>query len=196
MKIYEKILNVRKAIKDSDVKKAGRNDYGNYDYFTPEQIDHLTFKECENQGIFNKYQLIRTELGLIARMEVIDLESGEKEVFELATDIPQITATNISQQLGGAMTYSKRYLLMNIYDITDSNLDFDAQKPQGKSQSKPKQETNDLPWLNKFNKAGDVLPAYTKVIDKAKEQGKKMEDLLKFYKISRPVRDELKKDLS
>jgi hypothetical protein len=56
----------------------------------------------------------------------------------MASDIPSIKATNISQQLGGAMTYTKRYMLMNAFDIVDNNLDFDNTKNTEKTQ--PKEE--------------------------------------------------------
>lgn len=144
MKVLNKIHNARQIIKKSDLKKAGRNDFSKYDYFTPEQVDKLVTDACTEVKLFNKYQLVRTDLGLVARVEVFDLESDEKETFELATDIPEIKATNIAQQLGGAVTYSKRYLLMSIYDITENALDFDSQKPQ------PKKEYKDdgKAWLN------------------------------------------------
>lgn len=139
--IYQKIMNVRSAIKSTTIKKEGRNTYSNYDYFTPGQIDSITFDECKKEGLFNKYDLKRTSLGLVAQIQVTEIETGDNEIFELAMEIPEIKATNISQQLGGAMTYSKRYLLMNIYDISDNTLDFDSQDNK-KQTEKPKQPEN------------------------------------------------------
>jgi hypothetical protein len=138
--IYKKIMNVRSLIKSTTLKKQGRNTYSGYDYFTPDQIDSITFEECKKEGLLNKYDLKRTPLGLVAQIQVIEIETGESETFELAMEIPEIKATNISQQLGGAMTYSKRYLLMNIYDISDNSLDFDSQE-QNKKQPDKKNET-------------------------------------------------------
>lgn len=137
--IFQKIMNVRSAIKNTTIKKEGRNIYSNYDYFTPGQIDQITFDECKKEGLFNKYDLKRTSLGLVAQMQVVEMETGESEIFELAMEIPEIKATNVTQQLGGAMTYSKRYLLMNIYDISDNSLDPDAQDKPKQPENKPKQ---------------------------------------------------------
>lgn len=120
-----KIDKARKLIKESELKKLGHNNHSNYDYYTPEQVSKLVNDSCSNVKIMNTYELLRTELGLIARVTVWDLESDESMVFNMATEIPSITATNIAQQLGGAVTYSERYLLMSIYDIKDNNLDFD-----------------------------------------------------------------------
>ena len=126
LKVLAKINEARIKIKDSDLKKLGRNNHSHYDYYTPEQVSVLTSSVCSELGLINLYNLKRTELGLVAELTVVHLESGEIEVFEAATDSPSIKATNISQQLGGAMTYSERYLLMFAYDIKDNNLDFDT----------------------------------------------------------------------
>lgn len=145
MEVLKKIFEARKQIKASDLKKAGRNDYSKYDYYTPEQVDKLVHDACIKLNLLNMFQLKRTELGLMAEIEVIDLDSGKSRVFESATEIPEITATNISQQLGGCMTYSNRYLLMFIYDIVDNNLDFDAKKP---SENKKEKTEDERPWLS------------------------------------------------
>ena len=136
LKVMKKIFDARNVIKESSLKKAGRNNHSNYDYYTPEQVSHLVHEACVKLNLLNTYNLKRTELGLVAELTVTDLDSGEEKTFSLATDIPQITATNIAQQLGGAVTYSERYLLMSIYDIKDNNLDFDAQQPEKKTESK------------------------------------------------------------
>jgi hypothetical protein len=70
--------------------------------------------------------------------------------FSIATEIPEIKATNVAQQLGGAVTYSERYLLMIAYDIKDNNLDFDSQKPKEEKREKTekKYEEDERPWLS------------------------------------------------
>lgn len=141
--LLKKINEARKLIKQSDLKKAGRNTHSKYDYYTPEQVNKLVNDACNKQNLFNSYELIRTEHGLLAQLTVFDLDSDEFKTFSMATEIPQITATNIAQQLGGAVTYSERYLLMSIYDIKDNNLDFDSQEPkETKQQTKQPEQTN------------------------------------------------------
>ena len=141
MKVLNKIQKVKEVIKKTDLKKAGRNNHSKYEYFTPEQVELLVFENCKTEKLFNKYDLIRAEHGLLATMNVFDLESGESQLYTLAMEIPSITATNISQQIGGAMTYSERYLLMNIYGIKDNNLDFDSHE---------KKETKEAPKEVKY----------------------------------------------
>jgi hypothetical protein len=77
--------------------------------------------------LYPKFDLERNDLGITGKLSLYDVESdSEPVVFEMASAIPEIKATNISQQLGGAMTYTKRYLFMNAFDIVDNNLDFDT----------------------------------------------------------------------
>lgn len=140
--LLKKINEARKIIKQSDLKKAGRNTHSKYDYYTPEQVNKLVNEACNKQNLFNSYELIRTEHGLLAQLTVFDLDSDEFKTFSMATEIPQITATNIAQQLGGAITYSERYLLMSIYDIKDNNLDFDSHEPKEPKQEKQPEQTN------------------------------------------------------
>lgn len=194
--VFQKIDEAIEIIKKSDLKKLGHNDYSNYDYYTPEQVDKLVYEACKNVRLHNKFELLRNELGIYGQLEVIDLKNGNKETYTMASDIPLIKATNTSQQLGGAMTYTKRYMLMNVYNIVDNNLDFDGQTPEKKGDSKKEKEEDNKKWLNKWNKdKTQVLANYVKVLKGAKEKGLGVKELREFYKISNPVADELEKDL-
>ena len=44
--VLQKLLEARLAIYNSDLKKAGRNDYSSYDYYTPEQVERLVDNAC------------------------------------------------------------------------------------------------------------------------------------------------------
>jgi len=62
-------------------------------------------------------------------------------------------------------------------------------------QQETESETPELPWLNRNDKAGNVLPSYQKVITAAKEKGYTADDLKKYYRISKTVYSELENDL-
>ena len=126
MEVLKKINQAIEIIKNSKLVKEGRNDFSKYNYFTPDQVDVLVYSACKELDIHNKFDLIRNEYGIFGRLTVTDLKSGKQAEYFMASDIPVIKATNIAQQLGGSMTYTKRYLLMNVYSITDHNLDFDT----------------------------------------------------------------------
>lgn len=155
MEAFKKLQQARKLIKENDLKKLGRNDFSKYDYYTPEQVNKLVSDVAQKLNLFNKFDLIRTELGLVAVLTVMDLETGKYLEFKTATEIPEIKATNVAQQLGGTMTYSNRYLLMFAYEIIDNNLDFDATGKDNSSKPKPSKknysDTDDQrPWLSEL----------------------------------------------
>ena len=197
MKILSKINEARQIIKKSDLKKAGRNDFSKYDYYTPEQVNKLVNDACQQVKLFNKFDLLRTELGLVAELSIYDLDSDETTIpmvkFNIATEIPEIKATNVAQQLGGAVTYSERYLLMIAYDIKDNNLDFDSQKP--------KEDKAEKPWMD--------TKTYQKVINSMNDPKPTMvgsltfntnEEILKYieskYRLKNEYKDALKELLN
>jgi hypothetical protein len=137
MEILKKMNEAIESIKSQNLKKKGKNKFTNADYYTPEQVSELVIGACHKVKLFPKFDLVRNELGITGTLSVYDIESDETPViFEMASDIPNIKAANISQQLGGAMTYTKRYLFMNAFDIADNNLDFDTTENTKKAQSK------------------------------------------------------------
>lgn len=147
MKTLLKIQNVITSIKETEVSKGGTNDFSGYDYFTPEQIEELVSKECLKEKLFYKFDLVRNELGIFGQLSIFDLDEDSScpLVYEMASDIPVIKATNVAQQLGGAMTYTKRYLMMNAFSITDNNLDHDT------TQNTQKREEIQITWLTSDN---------------------------------------------
>ena len=201
MEIYQKLFNARKYIKTCEMTKLGHNDYSNYDYYTPSQISQLVFQACEDQQLIPKFDLIRNELGITGKLTIINLSAPNEFIyFDMASDIPEIKATNAAQQLGGAVTYTERYLLMIAFDIKDNNLDPDTsqntQKRETKTTTTTAEKDNKI-WLNKFNKdKSKVLDLYTKVLNGAKEKGKTVTELREFYKINKEVAAELEKDLN
>lgn len=147
-KTLSKISKAIELIKSKNLAKKGRNEFSNYDYYTPEQVAELVTGVTHEVKLITKFDLIRNELGITGRLSVYDLESDEQPViYDMASAIPEIKATNISQQLGGAMTYTKRYLLMNAFDITDNNLDFDTTENTQKTQQPAKNTATKAPVL-------------------------------------------------
>jgi len=138
-KVLEKLKKARDIIKSSDLKKAGRNDYSKFDYYTPEQTEALVDKACKETNTIVLCNLKADEFGYYQTLDFIDLESEEKVSFEMRTKHGSITATNETQQMGGTDTYSERYIKMKVFQIKDNNLDLDSQddsKPVKKAEPK------------------------------------------------------------
>ena len=126
MKLYGKIAKAKKEIKETKLEKKGENKFSNYKYFTPGQIEQLVSDACENNGLITKFDLKRNEFGECGYLTIICIDTAESVVYEMATAIPEIKATNVAQQLGGCVTYTERYLKTSAFGIVDNSLDFDT----------------------------------------------------------------------
>lgn len=143
--IYQKLADARKIIKDTNVKKEGTNTYSKYDYFTPEQVEHLVADAGEKTKTLCTTNLRADEYGYYQELQFIDLESPDNFLtFVMRTDVPEIKATNRTQQLGGMDTYSERYIKMKVFQIKDNNLDFDSQDNRKKDKGEEKFDDLDL----------------------------------------------------
>lgn len=198
MEIYKKLQKAREYVKNTEIKKAGYNDYSKYYYFTPEQIDKLVTEACKTTDLITLFNMQRNELGLFGTVDLICINNPqEKIVFIQETGIPEIKATNIAQQLGGAVTYTKRYMLMNIFDIVDNNLDFDTNKP---AKSKKEGQSNPENWLNAYtNKDKTQFTDEFKKCYKAIHQGVDgetydLKSIRKKYKVSKETAALLEKE--
>ena len=195
-----KKLNLAKAsARVIGIKKSGKNAFSNYEYYTPDQIDEIVFKVSQEHNIFNKYDLLKDEDGgLTARLVITDLDSGEEKEYTFPTATPEIKATNAAQQIGGAITYSKRYLLQNAYDIADSNLDPDTTENTKKNQKEAKKQApkDERKPFKKFNaNSKEVSPRYTEVLANAREKGATIEGFDKLYVMDRLTREAVINDL-
>jgi hypothetical protein len=131
--LIRKLNEARMIIATTDKKKEGKNTFSNYNYFTPDQVKSLVDVACSKVGILPIFELKRNEIGVYGTITLYDMESEETMTTQMASAIPDIKATNIAQQLGGAMTYTERYMKMALFGITDNNLDFDAQDNREKT---------------------------------------------------------------
>ena len=154
--MLKKLNQARAFIKAMPIKKAGHNTFSGYDYFTPEQINKMVWEAEQETGLIHTFSLERSDNGIHGHLMITDIETNESRMFTQATDIPLIKATNVAQQIGGAVTYTLRYMLMTAFDISDNSLDFDSkdnreeEKPPAKPPARPKTKT-EMPEA-RFNK--------------------------------------------
>jgi len=181
MEVLKKLQKARQMIKDEPMKKKGLNTFSKYEYFTPEQISGMVSKVNSKLNLFHKFSLIREQYGLVAYLTIYDLDSDKSIEFQIATEIPEIKATNVAQQLGGCVTYSERYLLQIAYDIKDNNLDFDTDKPKEKV-------------AVKHNLTPDDTDIWDKAVTYLKGEGNTISNILKRYDMTPENIDNLQRE--
>lgn len=155
-KVMAKLLQARKAISETPIKKDGKNTFSKYDYFTPSQVHKLVEDASQDTKILPMFSLVREEGGYKGVLTVADVESGESLEFTLVTAMPDIKATNEAQKLGGMATYTERYLKMSVFGIVDNNLDFDSQDNRPKAEPKQPEAKKQAPVKKEQPKADDL----------------------------------------
>ena len=146
-KLLWKLWQAKIDIASMKISKEWTNDFSHYDYFTPEQVNKLVQKVCNEQKLFTKFDLKRNEWWVYGVLTIYDIESDETISFEWATAIPEIKATNVAQQIWGCMTYTERYLKMTAFWICDNSLDFDTTENTKKNVEKI-EEKKEVKWFN------------------------------------------------
>lgn len=182
MEIFKKIIEARQYVKTLNVKKAGHNDYSNYDYYTPEQIGAIMGEIEKKFNLFMHFDLIRDDFGKeIGILKVIDIESEGHATWKMATDVAELKATNKAQQYGGTMTYCKRYLQMNAFDIADNSADFDSiEKAKKKADAK---------------KLVVGSATYNKAVKVVASGGSSLDDVCNYYTVGDDVKKSLEDDI-
>lgn len=170
MTIYEKLGNAKQQIANTEMKKAGKNSFSNYEYFTPEQVSILVQKACDTCGLLTLFSLKRNEYGEYWVLRVVDVETWDFIEVEWATAIPEIKATNVAQQIWGCMTYTERYLKMSLFWIVNNDLDFDTTENTKKNS-----------WWTKFTDT--VFKNFEKVKDKYKSWDEAIAEIKTKYVI-------------
>lgn len=184
--VLQALAEARKEISSTKMKKAGRNTYSNYDYFTPDQVHKLVEDASQKANIVTTFELKKDELGYYGALHLYHIDSDTERSFEFRTDVPDIKATNASQKLGGMMTYTERYAKMSVFGIVDNNLDFDSQDNREKKAPAP---TNTKQPASKEDAFKNYIVKQGGLTDAVKEQIKKASSLWDADTIKKLVKE-------
>ena len=131
--LLKKLQECRVALQNKNLKKSGRNDFANFNYY--ELADFLpTINILFNEkGLFSAFSIKEER----ATLQIIDVESGEEITFESPIAEANVKGTTPIQSLGAIHTYMKRYLYLNALEIVEND-HLDGQV--GKMEIEPKEE--------------------------------------------------------
>lgn len=117
--IYEKIEKIRVALQDANIKKTGKNGYTGFNYFTLDDFLPTLNKLMLENKLFSNFSL-GTET---ATLTFIDIENpNDCVLFSSPIAEAQIKGAAPIQALGGVHTYMKRYLYLNAFEISESDV--------------------------------------------------------------------------
>lgn len=119
MNIYQKIAKVRVDLQNLNIKKSGFNKFANFDYFTLEDILPTINKLMKDNGLLSMFSMGTINSSLV----IINVDDpNEMVTFECPNADADIKGCTPVQCLGGEITYLKRYLYLNAFEIVEGDV--------------------------------------------------------------------------
>ena len=118
MNIYAKIQNVIVQLQKKEIKKSGKNHFAKFEYF--ELSDFLpTLNELLQQNnLYCQFNFYAER----ACLTIHDTEAKDSASFECPVADLELKGCHPVQNLGGVQTYLRRYLLINAFAISESDM--------------------------------------------------------------------------
>jgi hypothetical protein len=121
MKLLEKLQTIRVELQGKKLKKSGKNKFANFDYYQLEDIVPSINELCLKYKTATMFNVENEQVSLT----ITDVENGESVKFVMPFEKPEIKGANSVQNLGGSVTYLRRYLFITAFEITEGD-EFDA----------------------------------------------------------------------
>lgn len=152
MNLFTKIQNVRVELQKKNLTKSGKNKFSGFEYF--ELSDFLPYVNelCLKYGLFTFEDINST----IATITAVDCDNPEI-VFSLSipTAEVELKGANKIQEIGSLLTYSRRYLYLSLFaisdgDVLDATLGDKEDKPNKSKKTDKSAEDDDKTKLKKL----------------------------------------------
>ena len=118
MTIFEKLNEARLRFQNAGILKSGKNAYAGYTYY--ELSDILPF--INKIAVELKFCCVINFDKEIARLDFCDLEKDEKISFTSPMSSASLKGAMEVQNTGAVITYLKRYLYQNCFEIVESDV--------------------------------------------------------------------------
>jgi len=135
--IYAKMATVKTKL--LGIKKGGVNEFSKYNYFELGDILPVLTPALKEERLYMKTQFFATEQ--VAKLIIINIDKPEEQIdFEIKFAECTLKGAHEIQNLGAAQTYTRRYLIMNAFDIAEADMvDSGAENREAKKDEKKQQ---------------------------------------------------------
>lgn len=144
--IYQKLVQARVKFIETKVEKTGVNKFANYKYFQLDDFIPTLDKINLELGLVSIFNLDNDK----AILTIVNVDNPTETLeFNIPSESVEIKGATKIQNLGGEITYLKRYLYQNAYEITEpdlvegvaaTNRDLQTAKAYAPKSSKTKEE--------------------------------------------------------
>lgn len=149
--IYMKIAEINHKLNCTELKKSGFNKFGNFAYYELEDLLPTIEESCYENGLLMQFQFDNSKAVIRFINTDNPKETYSNSIPLQSRELPNLPKMNEFQVYGSMMTYYKRYLLLNTFNISErSIIDNDAyeemqkkeksKKPAKKEQAKQEQK--------------------------------------------------------
>ena len=135
--LYTKLMKMRVELQKEDIKKTGENKFSNFMYYELADFLPQCNKIAANNNVVFLYQLEKEQ----ATLTLFNCENLEEKImFTLPLAELSIKGANGIQNIGGLATYTRRYLYLIAFEISESD-EFDPNENNVPEQKKQKDPT-------------------------------------------------------
>jgi len=178
--IHKRLCYIQNEIMECDIKKTGYNKFKGYNYYELKDLLPPILQLCKKYDC-NIYFIFIDEYGILKFFT----NDGKQEIntrIKLPELEPIAKGTNLIQSAGAYQTYAKKYLLMNLFcisevDVIDSGIfaeEKKSDKPEKRESSKTK-SAKESPKADSSSPNGQVL-GWDKLIEYTRNKNPNVEE--------------------
>lgn len=145
MNVYEKLNEARMRFQLAGVKKSGQNKFAGYTYY--ELADIVPTINGFAKDL--KFTCVINVSNEIASLDFIDLEKPEDKItFTCPMAKAQLKGCHEVQNVGASVTYLKRYLYQNCFEIIENDVLDATMNPNAQGNGQGNAQGNSRPMQN------------------------------------------------
>lgn len=161
LSVKERIVKISNEIR---IGKDGKNSFQNYEYFKPDDIAKALNPLLEKYELLAHFSMSYSkEKGMYeAKLEMLDIKSDDKVLYWFDIPMTTLRGTGEAQNAGATMTYAKRYLQMNAFNLADNSADPDNEKNKPADKTDYKKKLEGAKTLEELQKVWASVPPMVK----------------------------------
>ena len=187
IKTLKKIMKGRQKFEKMEIKKSGYNKYHNFHYYELKDILPIHHKLMEELKLGD----IPSYEDNMSTLYIYDLEQDDnQQPIKFTRPITTPTNTNLTQanqEHGKTQTYSRRYLLLQLWDIEEYD-GIDCTDQTTKKQTK-KTKKQVEPFIKVVKTKEQLEEAYNEIKEYCHNHGKCVEDRIWAYYNAKRIND-------
>ena len=119
MSIHSKLMKARLKLQDTHLTKSGHNKFAGYKYFELGDFLPTIQKICNDVGICGHITFYTD----IAILSITDIDDASQFIeFKCPMSTAALKGCHDVQNLGAVLTYIRRYLWVNAFEIVESDV--------------------------------------------------------------------------